>query len=196
MDTAILVTAVIFIVYLLVFAFNYNGKNTFKKKQSKPKYEAYRYPSTEKINQIIDHERYQKESKKKKQFHQTRTWFNGVPLAGIVNPRLPKLAGMTNKQWIASHALPEPGVIHLFSDANYNAYLLSPQWKIIASLIRRMYEGKCQTCGSTDNLNVHHTTYAFVYHELENIYTLMLICKDCHSKIDHEPILETWPGNQ
>jgi len=52
----------------------------------------------------------------------------------------------------------------------------------------------CQNCFSQDEhkLQVHHTTYLNVYFEYDNIDDLTTLCADCHSKVDHRLILETW----
>jgi 5-methylcytosine-specific restriction endonuclease McrA len=63
------------------------------------------------------------------------------------------------------------------SRAEYKEYLLSKHWKDIK---RRMYKKfkRCQKCGCTKKLNVHHLTYKNRGHE--NLKDLMLLCKSCH----------------
>lgn len=85
-------------------------------------------------------------------------------------------------------------VVHLWK-GSYHDYLGSKQWRRTRAnvLLRDML--KCQQCGSHESLQVHHKTYNNVYFEGENNYAdLTTLCQDCHSKIDHEPILKTWPG--
>lgn len=63
----------------------------------------------------------------------------------------------------------------------YEAYIASDKWrrKRQAALERDKYQ--CQTCLSTERLEVHHKTYeSFTEEPLEHLITL---CKDCHYAI-------------
>ena len=80
------------------------------------------------------------------------------------------------------------------SDGSYNTYLNSLKWMDIKGIVLGRGNYSCVKCGMTLTLNVHHTTYKNVYHEADNDYAdLITLCSSCHSKIDHEPILATWP---
>jgi len=60
-----------------------------------------------------------------------------------------------------------------------------PRWKRLSSkLIRKI--GRCQICGASDMLEVHHTIP--VKHDLSlafDVKNLLVVCKDCHRDI-HE----------
>jgi len=62
----------------------------------------------------------------------------------------------------------------------YNTYLLSETWadRRKRLLVRR--GEKCELCGNTANLNVHHKTYKQVCNEPDE--DLIIVCKDCHKK--------------
>lgn len=60
---------------------------------------------------------------------------------------------------------------------NYEEYLRSPAWKTIrAEVIAR--DGSCVLCDSTDELQVHHRTYARLGHEEPT--DLATLCLRCH----------------
>lgn len=63
-------------------------------------------------------------------------------------------------------------------DDYYNSLELDKQKKT-----RIRYDhGRCQNCGSTNNLQVHHLRYNNYYKEdVKN--DLKVLCKDCHQKI-------------
>ena len=65
----------------------------------------------------------------------------------------------------------------------YHAYLRSPQWRIIRSIVVLRDHGKCTSCRSPYNLEVHHLTYSHKYFEHENnLLDLTLLCHTCHQK--------------
>lgn len=66
---------------------------------------------------------------------------------------------------------------------SYHDFLLTPYWKGIAHIVKHKAKYKCEFCYSSDNLNVHHKTYA--HHGLEHKYyksDLICLCQNCHSK--------------
>ena len=46
---------------------------------------------------------------------------------------------------------------------------------IIIPTIFKHRQGRCEVCGSVENLDVHHTSY-----EIQTINTLKLLCRQCH----------------
>lgn len=64
----------------------------------------------------------------------------------------------------------------------YSEYLKSPLWHIISSKVKWNAGYKCEECGSTHNLHVHHISYEYKGIEFLNIGLLQCLCKDCHSK--------------
>lgn len=63
----------------------------------------------------------------------------------------------------------------------YKKYLLSPEWRKFRKKALAHYEAKCNKCGTTTNLQVHHKTYINIFHEeLEDV---MILCKTHHDEI-------------
>lgn len=64
--------------------------------------------------------------------------------------------------------------------SNYNEYMQSSQWRQIRATMLSKY-GKCQLCGSTSNLEVHHNSYEHIGDEMNHLEDLVVLCRDCHS---------------
>ena len=82
-----------------------------------------------------------------------------------------------------SHQYPNE-VVQILRSLKYEEFLKTNYWK---SVSRTMREGsKCEICGSTENLQIHHKTYE--HHGYEHLYLeeLQCLCKDCHLKVHHE----------
>lgn len=65
---------------------------------------------------------------------------------------------------------------------SYEAYIKSPEW---AERRQRRIEfdgGKCQTCGRTTDLQVHHRNYDHIGTE-EEFADLITLCSACHKRI-------------
>lgn len=63
----------------------------------------------------------------------------------------------------------------------YKTYLQTPWWKITAKYKKSKIK-KCQLCGSTKNLNVHHSNYSILGNEFNNLDELTVLCQSCHYK--------------
>ena len=63
----------------------------------------------------------------------------------------------------------------------YEAYLASPQWEQVRRRIIRRRNGRCEACGSKENLHVHHGTYERFRRELDD--DLFLLCELCHDAL-------------
>lgn len=61
----------------------------------------------------------------------------------------------------------------------YADYLRTPEWKAAREAAVKRARGCCQTCASTDRLNVHHRTYARRGNEYSS--DLIVLCQPCHS---------------
>ena len=73
----------------------------------------------------------------------------------------------------------------------YAEFLQTLYWRVIAAYKRKLEGYKCEVCGSTKNLNVHHRTYIIhgVEHDSEVIEKdLMLLCGKCHQEV-HSKII-------
>lgn len=63
----------------------------------------------------------------------------------------------------------------------YKEYLETDHWKEIRERMLKLYDYKCQICGSTYNLNVHHNTYE--NRGCEKDEDLVVLCNKCHNNI-------------
>jgi hypothetical protein len=72
----------------------------------------------------------------------------------------------------------------------YHKYLKSKDWllkknELISTYLKQGWDIKCKTCGSTDNLNVHHENYDNIGNEIltdERIWDLSFMCYECHQR--------------
>lgn len=60
----------------------------------------------------------------------------------------------------------------------YIKYLLSDTWAKIKVDLIEIHDGKCERCGDTKNLQVHHLTYENLFNEEPE--DLLLLCSRCH----------------
>jgi len=65
---------------------------------------------------------------------------------------------------------------------DYKRYLLTPEWRSTRAAAIKRAGGKCQVCGSTRNVEVHHLTYERLFHERPA--DLQVLCKRCHKVAD------------
>ena len=79
---------------------------------------------------------------------------------------------------------PFPGENEL-SDLLYSDFLRTRYWKIVARYVKRRANGKCEKCGSTEKLRVHHKTYENHGDEARHLDDLVCLCGECHGK-EHE----------
>ena len=62
----------------------------------------------------------------------------------------------------------------------YNDYLRSDDWKHVRRLKLEFAGNRCERCGATDELHVHHLTYERFGNE--NLTDLQVLCKPCHNR--------------
>lgn len=60
----------------------------------------------------------------------------------------------------------------------YSSYLKTEHWQNLRKKIILERGSKCQTCGKSFNLEVHHNCYENLGEELSN--DLIVLCRDCH----------------
>lgn len=75
--------------------------------------------------------------------------------------------------------------LHKHANAQYMQYLRSEKWHQIAAQRVAIDGGVCQCCGTrgtaTNPLEIHHLSYASLYHEEGRIYEdLVCLCHLCH----------------
>ena len=74
----------------------------------------------------------------------------------------------------------------------YKDFLSSRYWKSLADFLVKNRK-KCQHCGKTHDLCVHHQTYWCVGREYDNLNMLTVLCKGCHHK-EHLKLDKQCPG--
>ena len=76
----------------------------------------------------------------------------------------------------------------------YDEFLHSDYWQMVREIKLQQSEHKCQVCGSKNNLNVHHNTYAHHNNEHLHLADLVVLCRDCHAlfhdKLPKEPTIK------
>lgn len=85
--------------------------------------------------------------------------------------------------------LPDVQVLQLRA-MEYGQYLETRHWREISGHMRWYAGNRCQLCGTTGTLNVHHNSYA--RKGCERPEDLVVLCRECHEK--HHGILaeEEW----
>lgn len=63
----------------------------------------------------------------------------------------------------------------------YKQYILSSAWKYKRLRILKRADNKCEKCGYSGRLQVHHLTYKHLFHE--PLKDLIALCPDCHKDI-------------
>ena len=64
----------------------------------------------------------------------------------------------------------------------YQEFMASDEWKHIRSLKLDLASHRCETCGGTERLDVHHLTYdRFGGDEL--LTDLRVLCRECHQTV-------------
>ncbi len=67
----------------------------------------------------------------------------------------------------------------------YRDYLRSPEWRQKRQAAIAAAGGRCQYCNTTTNLEVHHRTYARIFHE--ELSDLTVMCDPCHAVLSLAP---------
>lgn len=62
---------------------------------------------------------------------------------------------------------------------DYRRYLQTHHWQLTRHEARSRAGCKCERCGSGDRLQVHHKTYAHLWHEPPE--DLEVLCRRCHA---------------
>ena len=75
--------------------------------------------------------------------------------------------------------------VQKYNSRLYRDYLQSPLWQIISSKVKWNAHYKCERCGSTKHLQVHHKSYEFKGVEFLAFHELECLCAECH-KAEHQ----------
>lgn len=76
----------------------------------------------------------------------------------------------------------------------YIEYLKSEKWKKKRFMAFTHYGKKCDKCGATKRLDVHHLTYARFGKEL--LSDLQILCRTCHDEVHKIKPKNTRPSNE
>ena len=63
----------------------------------------------------------------------------------------------------------------------YRDFLNTPYWKIVAAYVKYKAKFKCQICGKSGVLNVHHRNYEHHGTEVYHTEDLICLCDECHN---------------
>lgn len=74
-----------------------------------------------------------------------------------------------------------PSTIHL-RHRPYSDFLVSDYWYMVRKLVIKRDRKKCVTCGASENLQVHHTTYKNHFNEHNHLEDLQTLCDQCHTE--------------
>lgn len=66
------------------------------------------------------------------------------------------------------------------ANKEYLIYLKSAEWKLKRKQLFNERGKKCERCGATKKLQVHHVTYKRIFNEA--LEDLEVLCKPCHQK--------------
>lgn len=69
----------------------------------------------------------------------------------------------------------------LDGNEEYAAYLKSPQWKAKRKRLIALRGSRCEICGCTEELHLHHLSYARLFDEHDT--DLAVVCRGCHAAI-------------
>ena len=64
----------------------------------------------------------------------------------------------------------------------YQKYIQSHEWRKKAKVAKELAGNKCEQCGSTGPLEVHHLSYNNLYQE--HFYNVKVLCAFCHRGAD------------
>ena len=63
----------------------------------------------------------------------------------------------------------------------YRDFLNTPYWKTVAAYVKYKAKFKCQICGKSGVLNVHHRNYEHHGMEIYHTEDLVCLCAECHN---------------
>lgn len=71
--------------------------------------------------------------------------------------------------------------INRLKDMSYNEFLRTDYWKHVRQEKLRQCGHKCQLCGSTNKLHIHHNSYKHHGDEANHLEDLVVLCEQCHN---------------
>lgn len=77
---------------------------------------------------------------------------------------------------------------------DYDWFLASRYWKIVATKVKEMAENKCAICAKSNRLEAHHRTYEHHLEEHNHLEDLICLCNSCHAKFHNK--LPKWGASR
>lgn len=73
----------------------------------------------------------------------------------------------------------------------YKDFLQTPYWDFVTSMKKYRADYKCELCGATKYLQVHHKSYENHgrEHTTQGLKDLIVLCKNCHAKFHDKEII-------
>lgn len=82
------------------------------------------------------------------------------------------------------------------NSTQYKAFLQSSYWKATRKLALARDGYKCQKCGNTKTLQVHHKTYEHIGSEHLHFRDIVTLCRTCHNQADKKRRTESRANQQ
>lgn len=73
-----------------------------------------------------------------------------------------------------------------YNRQTYIEHLQSDYWREVRRAVWRRDQGRCQFCNSKGH-HCHHRSYRWFGHELDNLDSVLLLCRDCHDACHLKP---------
>jgi hypothetical protein len=65
----------------------------------------------------------------------------------------------------------------------YHEFLETPYWRTLGRYLRLLHGDRCDRCGHTSDLQVHHHNYDHVGAEYRHLQDLAVLCDSCHGTV-------------
>jgi len=62
----------------------------------------------------------------------------------------------------------------------YSDFLQTHYWEVLRRYVLLLHRDRCDQCGLTINLQVHHRSYDFIHDEYQHLDDLAVLCDRCH----------------
>ena len=77
----------------------------------------------------------------------------------------------------------------------YRAYLKTARWRAMRHWALELHGDECAQCGESENLQIHHKTYANLFKEMPD--DLEVLCSGCHRTAhEDDPDLTPWNDDE
>lgn len=73
-------------------------------------------------------------------------------------------------------------IARVIRQMDYEEFLSTPYWHLVARQVKRSAHWQCQECGSHTNLVAHHVHYRLHGYEMYRVKELRCLCQACHER--------------